>query len=197
MLQLACSCICCPPETPEYHLWRLLPYSVLLILPNRIIYYSSDPHNRLTRNPVGNGSPHMPAVLPISHCIFCIMYINLFIFICHKIVSFLICWVESWCEPAWVYFRGLFWRNALSFSQAAFSTTAAIPLRTGKCHGRADDGGFFFHAAGRAATLRSTVRERRQSIAPPSVKSWLSAEIWCNEPLQLLLPLCDRRFKAL
>lgn len=125
------------------------------------------------------------------------VYKPIYFYLCHKIVSFLICWVESWCEPAWVYFRGLFWRNALGFSQAAFSTTAAIPLRTGKCHGRADDGGVFFHAAGRAATLRSTVRERRQSIAPPSVKSWLSAEIWCNEPLQLLLPLCDRRFKAL
>lgn len=56
----ACTCIWCPLEAPEHPLWRLSCYLTQCWInpPNRIIYYSSDPHNGLNRDPVrGSSSP--------------------------------------------------------------------------------------------------------------------------------------------
>lgn len=78
--------------------------------------------------------------------------------------------------------------------EAAFSPSASIPPRVCKCHGGADDDGCVLSCCRQsrdAAVLRP--KERRLSIAPVSVKSCLSARLWCTEPLQLALPLSMRQ----
>lgn len=78
--------------------------------------------------------------------------------------------------------------------EAAFSPSASIPLRLCKCHDGTDDDGCVLSCCRQsrdAAVLRP--KERRLSIAPISVKSCLSARLWCTEPLQLALPLSMRQ----
>lgn len=91
-----------------------------------------------------------------------------------------------------VYCRGFFWRCALGWRlllaqvqlflwEWANVTTAELMMTV------------FCRAAGRVDTLRFVVRRvHRLSVSPTSVKSCLSAKLWSSEPLQLLLPLCDR-----
>lgn len=83
------------------------------------------------------------------------------------------CRLETWREPARVYFSlcwGLFWRNALwVFFPAAFSPTASIPPRTCKCHGGADDDGWFFLMLQAEQRCRGPpcVSAACQSLLPP------------------------------